>query len=291
MSFTLNGKSIELPPEVVQSVFLKAGEESVIARLSGQTPLTLSGATVPVYAGGVEAGVVAEGANAPVGDGAVALKHIVPQKVSVIVPVSKEMATANPGDLLTHINADIASAIGRALDTLILHGKDARTSAPVAGQVGVASTAKRVELVGSDYKAAILAGFGLVDADYDVNGAAFDTRSRANVLATVNEVQFGLPNLASQELLVAGVPSAFSRTVGKAAGTDTKIKGLVGDFEKIRWGFASNLELSQSTEATLTTETGTINLWQADMIGIKATATIGGVVLDTNAFAVIEDAA
>ncbi len=292
MSFTLNGKSLVLPQDFTESVFLKASEESLVARLSGQTPLSLAGAAVPIYAGGISAGIVAEGANAPVGDAGGSLKYISPKKVSVIIPVSKEMAAANPGDLMQHVKADLSAAIGRALDDLTLHAKDSISGAPVAGYIALTNTANKVELVGVDYKSAILAGFDLVGASYDVTAAGFDTRLRGKILNTTNEVQFGLPNLSgNQDVFVAGVPAQFARTVGKVAGAETGIHGVLGDWTKLRYGFASAIELETSDQATITDGSGNnINLFQAGMIALKVTATIGSVVLDDNAFSTIIDA-
>ncbi|MFF5793685.1 phage major capsid protein [Paeniglutamicibacter sp. NPDC012692] len=292
MSFTLNGKSIELPKEFTDSVFLKASEESLVARLSGQTPLTLAGATVPIYTGGISAGIVAEGANAPVGDAGVSLKYINPKKVSVVIPVSKEMASANPGDLMAHVKADLSAAIGRALDDLTLHAKDSISGAPVAGYVALTATSNEVELVGADYKSAILAGFDLVGAEYDVTAAGFDSRIKGKILNVTNEVQFGLPNLTGQEVYVAGVPAQFARTVGRVNNVDTKVRGIVGDWSKVRFGFASGIELETSDQATITDGSGNnINLFQSGMIALKVTASIGSVVLDDKAFATIVDKA
>lgn len=290
-TFSLNGKNIELPKEFTDSVFLRASEESVVARLSGQTPMSLAGSTVPIYTGGIEAGVTAEGANAPLSSAGVALKHLIPVKISTIVPVSKEMAQANPGDLMRHVQADLSAAIGRSLDNLVLHAKDSKTGAPVAGYTALTATSNKVVLTDADYKAAILAAFDLVGAEYDANGFAFDSRLKGAILNVVNETQFGLPNLADQNLNVAGVAAQFARTVGKVNGVETGTHGILGDWTKLRYGFASGIELETSDQATITDATGNhINLWQAGLIGLKVTATIGGVVLDDKAFAVINEA-
>lgn len=290
MTVKINGSAITLPKEFLDSVFVGAQEASVVARLSGSDAVTLGGNAYPIYTGGIEAGVVGEGENASISNPNFGVKYLEPVKVSTVITVSKEMASENPGDLLRHVQSDLSASIGRALDALALHGKDAKSGAPVAGKTGVAATLNRVEVVNGDLKAALLGAFDLVDAEADANGLAVDSRSRGRLLNVTGETQYGLPaNLVTNEVNVAGVPAVFGRTVGRTAGVDNKIKAILGDWSNLRYGFARDIELETSTEATLVDGDQIISTFQKGLVALKVTATVGAVVINDKAFAVIED--
>lgn len=292
MSFNITDATAgqPLPKEFAATVNKLAAEESLVARLSGRTPLTLGGKTIPVYNGGIEAGVVAEGQAKPVSKPSTGVKYLVPHKVATIVIVSDELVRENPGNMLDHIQSDLGAAIGRALDQMVLHGKDAKSGAPIANQTGVTATSNRIELVGGDYKTAILAAHDAVDPEYDVNAIAFDKRVRSAVLQTAQDVQYGLPDLAANSVMVAGFPTQFARTVGRTAGAENSIKGIVGDWSQLQYGFAQDIVLKRSTEASVVDSEGnTVNLWQNNLVGLLVEATMGGIVLDENAFSVIAD--
>ena len=289
--FSTKDSKLVLPTEYAQTVFAKARETSVVGRLATASPLTLGGTTLPIYNGEVNMGVVAEGARKPVEKPEAALKTITPMKMASIVVVSDEMVRADPGQMFEAIQADMSDAVGRALDALVLYGADARTGNKIPGQTAVLDSTKAVELAKGDYKTAVLAGFDLVGENYDVNGIAADSRTKGRLLATVNEVQFGLPNLAAQDFTVAGVPAAFGRSVGRVGKADKDTRLVIGDWSKIRYGFATGVEISRSNEATIVDESGeVVSLFQNNLLALRIETFIGATVLNSDAFAVVKDA-
>lgn len=288
--FTSKDSKLVLPTEYAQTVFAKAREASVVGRLATASPLTLGGTTLPIYNGEVNMGVVAEGARKPVEKPDTAVKTITPMKMAAIVVVSDEMVRADPGQMFEAIQSDMSDAVGRALDALVIHGADARTGNRIPGQTALVDSTKTVELAKGDYKTAVLAGFDLVGENYDVNGVAADSRSKSRLLSTVNEVQFGLPNLAAQDFTVAGVPAAFGRTVGRVGGAEKDTRLVIGDWSKIRYGFATGVEITRSSEATIVDESGeVISLFQSNLVALRVETFIGATVLNSDAFAVVKD--
>lgn len=279
---------VQVPAEIAKSVFKNAREASVVARLANSTPLSLSGTTIPVYDGEVNLGVVGESGKKPTEKPGTSMHTIAPHKMAAIVVVSDELVRQNPGEIFDNIQADMSDAVGRALDSLVLYGADARTGTRVAGQTAVLDTTKTVELASGDYKTAILSGFELVGEKYDVNGIAADSRAKASLLSTVNEVQVGLPNLVAQDFTVAGVPTAFARTVGRNGGQDKDTRLVLGDWNRLRYGFASGIEMTRSSEATLVDANGeVISLFERNLVALRVETFIGATVLDNDAFAVV----
>lgn len=235
-------------------------------------------------------GVVAEGGRKPLEKPGTSMHTITPHKMAAIVVVSDELIRQNPGQVFENIQADLADSVGRALDSLVLHGTDARTGIKISGQTAVTDTTNSVALANGDYKAAVLSGFDLVGTQYDVDGIAADSKAKAKLLATVNETQFGLPNLAAQEFSVAGVPTAFGRTVGRNGGEDKDTRLVLGDWDRVRYGFASGIEITRSNEATIVDDGGeVISLFQNNLVALRVETFIGATVLDTNAFATVNE--
>jgi len=290
-TFLTSDSKVQVPADITKSIFKNARESSVVARLSRATPLSLSGTTIPVYDGEVNMGVVAEGGRKPVEKPGTSMHTITPHKMAAIVVVSDELIRQNPGEVFDNIQADLADSVGRALDSLVLYGTDARTGAKVSGQSAVLDTTKTVTLAGNDYKTAVLSGFELVGEKYDVDGIAADSRAKAPLLSTVNEVQFGLPNLSEQSFSVAGVRTEFARTVGRNGGADKDTRLILGDWDRLAYGFASGIEITRSSEATIVDEGGeVISLFQHNLVALRVETFIGATVLDKDAFAVVNAA-
>lgn len=290
-TFTRADAKVSVPAEVASTVFKKAREASVVGRLATASPLSLSGSVVPIYDGEVNMGTVAEGGKKPVQKPSASVVTITPQKMAAIVVVSDELIRQNPGEMFEAIQADMADAVGRALDSLVLYGADAITGSRIAGQSAVIDTTKKVTVAGNDYKTAILSGIDLVGQSYDVDGIAADSRVRSRLLATVNETQFGLPNMAASEFSVAGLPTAFGRTVGRNGGVDKTTRLVLGDWDRVRYGFATDIEITRSNEATIVDSDGSmISLFQNNLTALRIETTIGAAVLDKDAFAVVNAA-
>lgn len=269
-----------LPKELTNAIMLKGYEDSVVGRLAGTTPIKFGETSIPVYNGEAQLGQVAEASAIGTSSVSTSFKTLTPVKVGTIIPVSRELAEYDPVQIMEHIEADLAASVARAFDALILSGKDGK-GVSVTAQSNVNETTKRIELVNGNYKESIVAAIEAVGTDYDATGVAFDTSLRARLAGVVNETQVGLADLSSPRLQIAGLTGEASRNVGKSG-----LKLVVGDWSKVKAGYAEDVRITRSTEATV----NGINLFENDMVALRVTTRIGGVVLDSNAFAVVEDA-
>lgn len=294
---TLDGNAVGLPKNFIKSVYTSAFEQSVVGRLAQQTPMVLGDNIVPISKGGFRVGVVGEGQAKPVSKSTFGAKTITPIKVAGIIIVSDEVAKLNPANMVEDIQAQMQNSISEAVDNLVLHGRNPLDGAPLtSGLFGITSangTQNKVELVDGDWKSAIYAAYDLAGVDLDPDGLAIDTRNRTAINRTVQDVQYGLADLKAPTAVVAGLPAAFGRTVGKVANASTGAKAIVGNWaEGLRYGFAESIEMKRSNEASIVDSEGvTHNLFQENKTAFLIEAKIGWGITDPNAFAVITDEA
>lgn len=294
MAVTLDGLTVDMPKDWAPTLMEKSFESSVVGQLTQAKPIPLDGETIPIYDGGFEVGYVPEGNRKPVSDVEMRFDALVPKKFAGILVVSKELARRNPGAMLEHVEADMINGVARQVDYAVLYARAALTGNPVPETTAVNQTTNRVELTaGGDLVDQLTAGYDLAaDGDADPNGWAFDSRFRTRV-SRASQVQDGaMPNLAANVASFAGMPAAFGRTVAGRVGrnTDTGVRGFVGDWDKVRWGFSEDIDLTRSNEATIVDGEGnSIHLFQDNMIALRLEFEIGWWVRP-GAFAAIESA-
>ena len=300
MPITLDGHNVPLPQSFAPTLMKNAFEQSVISPLTPSEPLAIGADTViPQYDGGIEAGVVGEAQPKPVSEAAMSFKTLKPIKLATIVIVSKEAARVNPTQMLTYVQNDMRNAITRAVDFGILYGKSAKTGAAIADVSYVNQTTNRVELTAGDLVPQLLAGYDLAaeSATADPNGFAFDTRFRTKVamstqvIRTPEGVPQPMPNLTTQADNVAGLKATYGRVVSGRVGTnaDTGVKGFVGDWSKVRWGYGEQITMTSSDSATIVDGSTTYHLFQQNLKAFLVEAIVGWAVTDTEAFAAYED--
>lgn len=297
-AITLDGQTVPMPKGFAGTVMKNAFEESVVGKLTPSEPLPLGDYIIPQYDGGFEVGVVGEGKPKPVSEPKISHKVIKPIKLAGIIIASKEAAKKDPVGMFRIIQQDMINAISRGVDYCIMYGKSPLTGTAIADAVSVNQTTNRVELAAGDLVPQILAGYDLAAAgSADPNGFAFDSRLRAKVAMATQQVRTPagvpqpMPNLAVAADTVAGLPAAYGRVVAGRIGTqaDSKVRGFVGDWAKVRWGYAENISVSRSTEATVVDGGNTYHLWQDNLVGLLVECIVGWTILDLTAFAAYED--
>lgn len=187
-----NVQSSLLPIEVTTPIFDKVLETSAVMQLARQVRLPLVGNTsIPVSMDVPTAGWVAEGGQKPVAAGSVGIKQMTAKKVALLVPVSEELALANPGGLYDQLQQDLPVAISRAFDYAAIHGKDLRSGAAGPFTDYLKMTGQSVELgtasqgTGGKYTDLVNVEKAVVNAGYDFTGWAADPMLRPELkLAT-----------------------------------------------------------------------------------------------------------
>lgn len=293
-----------LPKPMAQEIIKKVNEDSVVQRLAGTTPMSITGSSIAVQTGQAQAGIVGEGEAKPVTNAGISVKSMKPIKAAAIVYWSKEARLANPLGYLDFMQEQLSGAITRAFDLAILHGKNAINGQTIAGVEFINQTKNRVELgtaatekggLATDF----LSGYDLVtgqEADYDFTGFAADKRLRSKLMGAVDlqgRPIYSNPLNFKDELGTAfGMPVAYGKAVsGKiGAAEDTAVRAFGGDFQNnLKYGFAENITFSRTDTATIVDNGQPVHLWQQNMEAYLVEAIFGWVITDTNAFVAYDD--
>lgn len=281
------------PREVSADIFTKAAEASLVQRLAPRTTLPTAGKAMPFITGQIEAAWVEETGRKPVSDLGADFRVMDPHKIAVVVPFSEEYVR-DVGTLYNVARDKIGEAFGRKFDDAALRGVDS----PFGTGNNLAATTKAVELgtataAAGGYYGDLVAGLSLLVEDgKDLTAFAFDKRLQPRLLTqfdttgrpifTAGVADNGLPGT------VLGVPAGFSKNL--AGGTT--LRGIGGDWTQCAYGVAVDITFSVSDQATLQMEDGTLlNLWQHNMIAVRAEAEYGFIVADADAFVRYIDAA
>lgn len=301
MAVTLDGFNVDLPAGWAETQLAQAFEQSVVGQLTQSVPIPLGETVIPVYEGGFEVGYTAEGSPKPVSEVGFGSRTLSPWKFAGIVLVSKEAARLNPARMLENMQADMRAGVSRQIDYGVLYGKSARTGVAIPNATYVNGTLARVTAGSAGLAEEILDAYDLAvdgNANGDPNGFAFDTRLRTRV-ARANAVQNtvgatipAIPSLVGAGATVGGLPAAYGRTVAGRVGSQghTGTVGFVGDWNKgLTWGFATQIEVQRSTEATVVDGLGkTWHAFQDNMIAYLIEFTAGWSV-DRSMFAAYDD--
>lgn len=298
MAVTLDGLEVELPQQWGQTVMKEAFESSVVGKLTTQIPVSTRGNVIPIYEGGFEVGYVAEAAAKPVSEVGIGLEYLTPQKFAGIVVVSKELARENPAGMMEIMRQDMVNAVSRQVDYGIFYGRSAKSGAPVPNVTALNSTTNRVELAPGDLVPQVLAGYDLAGANgRDPDGFAFDPRMRTRLsLAAQQQLSAPggtspMPNLNSVVGQFGGLPVAYGRSVaGRVGGhAETAVRGFVGDWDRLRWGFSADISMQRSDQATVVDGAGTTyHLFQQNLIAFLVEFEAGWWI-DPTAFAAFDE--
>lgn len=292
-----------LPKPLVGEILKRVQHESVVMRVAGTTPVSITGNTIATAVGNPVAGIVGEGEAKPVVKGGVKLKTFKPIKAAALMYWSKEARIANPAGYLDNFVEQLTGAVTQAVDMAVIHGKNALTGAEISGVEYLTQTKNTVELgtaaaasggLGADF----LAGMSPVaDAGYDFNALIADSRLRPKLIGatdtTGRPLYQGNLDLTSKVDSMFGLPITYSKAVSGAIGAveDTKIRAIGGDFDKnVKLGFVEQINFKRTDTATLNDGGTTINLWQQNMEAILVEAIFGWVITDVNAFTKYTDA-
>lgn len=268
--------SITLPSEVSNEILQTMQEQSVVMRLARQIPLPGRGVTIPVITGDPEAAWVAEGGAKPVSNPTLSQKLMTAYKLAVIVPFSMEF-TRDAKVLYDELVKRIPGALGKKFDETVF-GKVQKPGDNFDTFANVQAQSLYSDVYG-----------GLVDADTDVsihngivNGYAMSPQGKSVLLKARDEN--GRPifiNNVSEGAVpvILGSPTYMSKGVyaaGAAATSTPETLGYVGDWTQALYGTVEGIDVSISDQASIVDAEGnTINLWQQNMVAVRAEIEIG----------------
>lgn len=266
MAITLDGMKIDLPTTWTEELMREGLTTSAVGALKPPRPVRISGEILPISLGGFRVGYVGEGGRKPVGDLGFDVAKLIPRKFAGILPVSREAARIGGAGLVQEIRDNMVSAVAEQTDLGIFHGLSAFSGQLIPEVPYLDQTTNLVRFDGTgttaEIASGVLEGYDLAAETRDPTGFAFDSRVRTSLIRV--NAQSGLadnvvPNLDSTfARSFAGLPAAYSRSVSGRGilAEDTGVRGYVGAWDRLRWGFSSNIELTRSDEGTLILPSG-----------------------------------
>jgi hypothetical protein len=289
--------NITLPVNIAAGMWQKATTGSTVAQLSGAEPMQFGNVTVMTFNTLPRAEYVGEGADKAPSSVGFGTKTITPKKVQVTLRFNQEVLWADEdyqlGVLQTVGNA-AGTALSRALDLGVYHAINPLTGSAISGlSENLTDTTNSVEIgTGADADMEVEAAAGLVISNgYVPNGIALDPKYAWN-LATARyedgrkkypDLGFGT-NITNFEGLSASVSSTVS---GTPEATDTKVRGIIGDFSTIRWGVQRNVPIHRIDYGD---PDGQGDLQRKNQFALRAEVVYGWAFMDLLAFAKLIDA-
>ena len=291
--------SLTIPKQKIEPWLGKIKGGSVVASLSTPVPMTYGEGESWTFDIG-EAEYVAEGAQKGQSTVTPTTKSIKPFKFHKTLRFNEEVLWADEDrrlEVIDEILDLIQPALSRALDFGVIHEVNPTTGAVVtAMNGGLTDTTNVVEYASTDKPYVSLdAADALVLADnYIPRDVALSPAyaSKFSALRGTNSEQKLYPNfrLGTDVSELDGHRASVSDTVSASTvlATDTKILGIVGNFDAVRWGVQKSIGLEVIRYGD---PDGAGDLKRNNQVAFRAEIVYGWGVADLNAFAKIHDLA
>lgn len=291
--------SLTIPKQKIEPWLGKIKGGSVVASLSTPVPMTYGEGESWTFDIG-EAEYVAEGAQKGQSTVTPTTKSIKPFKFHKTLRFNEEVLWADEDrrlEVIDEILDLIQPALSRALDFGVIHEVNPTTGAVVtAMNGGLTDTTNVVEYASTDKPYVSLdAADALVLADnYIPRDVALSPAyaSKFSALRGTNSEQKLYPNfrLGTDVSELDGHRASVSDTVSATTvlATDTKILGIVGNFDAVRWGVQKSIGLEVIRYGD---PDGAGDLKRNNQVAFRAEIVYGWGVADLNAFAKIHDLA
>lgn len=274
--------NVVLPEEVSGEIWGATIEDSAFMSAARRITIPGTGLKVQTITGEPTANWVDETGDKPVSNHTLGKKTIVPYKLAVIEAFSMEFLR-DADALYAELVRRLPLALGTKFDQTIMG-----TTAPGSG-FDVLGSATAVSLTPASGDT-VYDQFLAVDGNIATAGGVMDRivlapQGRAKVLAAVD--QTGRP------LFTAGVETgAINPILGATVSTSknvyvdatTDILGIAGDFTKAVFGTVEGIQVAISDQATLGRGDNAINLWQQNMIAVRAEVEVAFAVEGTGYF-------
>lgn len=275
-------------PEISQEIWANALTDSFFMAHARRVTIPGEGVKIQTITGEPTANWVGETAAKPVSTHTFGAKTVIPYKLAVIEPFSMEFMRDKRA-LYDELVRRLPNALAKKFDATIMG-----TSAPGTG-FDVLGSATKVSLIPGQNAtvydqflaadAAIAAGGGLMG----VIGLA--PQGKTKVQGAVDQVGRplftpGVDSAAIGNILGAGVDINKNLYVAGTAGSPgtPAIVGIAGDFTDAIFGMVNAVSIELSREATLVNGNTTINLWQQNMVAVKAEVEVAFAVKSASEF-------
>lgn len=268
---SITNASISLPAEISNEIISNAVAESAVMRLARRIDLPGHGAAVPVITGDPTAYFVDEGGVKTNSDATMTTKTMKGRTIAIIEPFSNQFRRDNQA-LYNEMVARLPKLLAQRFDQEVFNGTAVSGFDTLKGATGVS--------INSDVWAGLVAARAAVEAaDGELNGWAMSNQGITKLLG--EKTSGGLP------VYTAGVTEGeYGRLIGEpivrakkayAANTKTtdEVLGFAGDWTKACYGIVDDISITISEDATLTTSSGTLNLFERNMFAVRVEFEVG----------------
>lgn len=275
-------EGIVLPVEVSREIWSEAVRQSVVMQLCRRITIPASGLTIPIITGDPQAEWVDETEEKPVSRSTFGSKTLKPYIAAVIEPFSKQFARDLPA-LYNECRTRLPYALSRKFDRAALGIEPS----PGTGFDSLGDSPE-IALEGNVYDS-FLAALGQVVAaadGADVTRWALSGQGEVAALGALDNN--GKPLFTMSPAADGSVGQILGRPVFKSPNVydaDSEMVGIGGDWNTAVYGVVEAITVDLSDQATLTdSDKKTINLWQRNMIALRAEFEVGFAVRDPDRF-------
>lgn len=288
MAEGINKTSITLPSSVSDEIWAKTLESSAIMQLAQRIDLPGNGLTIPVITGEPAADWVTETDNKPVSQHTLATKEMKGYTLAIIEPFSNQFRE-NTEALYNELVSRLPFAIAKKFDETCMFG-----TAPGTGFDTLAGVTNSVNASTKTYDAFVDAIGKVAENDSDLNAFVLSPQAKTLLLKTKDTTNRPLfiNNVQTDGAVghVLSVPTYFTKSAYKAAaGKAAEVLGFGGDWSAARYGVVKDVNISFSDQATLTSGSNTLNLWQRNMFAVRCEFEVGFVIRDMADFVRIDN--
>lgn len=291
-------------PEMSAPIFERAARGSVVQQLARQVPMGASGVSIPVVSGRPTAAWVGEATAKHKTEGAMALKSLVPKKLTAIMVESMEVVRANPGGYLDAMRNGMAEAFAVAFDRAALHDEGGDGTAGAGPFSTYLDQTTKVYEIGTNAAAAgsihgdLVGALRTVVSDKDASGRryrlsgwAIDDVLEPNLWGALDTTGRPIYTELPTDTIAPGLttpgrllnrPSFLGE--GVATINQTDVVGYGGDWSQTAWGVIGGINYRTSLEASVTINGSLVSAFENNLVVFLAEAEYGFVTPDPEAF-------
>ncbi len=285
-------KTGDVPSEQAEIILKKVVDQSLVTKLAQYEPMNALIKKFTYLAEGPGAYWVNEGEVIKTSKSKWLTIEMKAHKLGVIIPVSKESLKYSVTDFFNLHKKEIQDAFQVKFDKSVLFGGEG-SPFPKGTSVFERATTEGniVTQTDSPYKDINDLMALIEDADLEPQALATTRRYNKDLRGAMDTRGLPIFNGPREGVTpdVLGMPVAYGD--GKSWDRE-KAVAIVGDFDNLRYGIPQGIEYSISEDATLTSIIGEnnlpINLFERDLIALKATMYVAFLTVKADAFAALK---
>lgn len=286
-----DAKTGAIPEEQGTLILKETMTNSVMMQLAQYEEMTKQKKTFQYLAEGVGAYWVGEGEVIQTSKPQWLTATMEAKKLGVIIPVSREFLTYTVTDFFTQVRPLIAEAFYKKFDEATILGVDNPFAQSLQDSITDVGHIVTGDINGDTFFE--LTDF-VNDAGFDVNAFVSKTQNRSLLRRVVDGFKQDDGTITDPVRLYNRSNNTLDGQPVVDLDSTHMQKGelFAGNFNYVRYGIPYNLNYSISEEAQLSSivdENGEpINLWERELMAVRATMDVGFMVLKDDAFAKIE---